>query len=221
MKTLIGFLISALAVAFLAGCGSSGGGGSNTSGKCSSSNPTMPSMKTALKDIFPQSLLNESYQATGINIGYFPISDIVSYKTAVTSKGFDPFQNEAEDVSYLYSETYSNPNIPHVVIFIYDNGAVEWYLGGSTVDVYETDFDLNIFPSTGTSQADVWIYRHYDTNKSSSFNTYIGQLEDNGFNYDANDEEWIKESDDKCFVYYWSNNGKDDDANWGIYSKVY
>ncbi|MDR3346501.1 MAG: hypothetical protein LBS73_04930, partial [Campylobacteraceae bacterium] len=147
MKPSFGFLLSALAVAFLAGCGSSGGSStsnSSTSNKCSNPNPTIPSIQTALSDIFPSSLLSESYQFTGMSMGYLPVGDIVSYKSEVTANGFSPFQDEVDYVSYLYSNTYSNPNIPHTEIFIFDDGYVDWYLAGSAVEVHEADFDSNI-----------------------------------------------------------------------------
>ncbi|MDR3346500.1 MAG: hypothetical protein LBS73_04920 [Campylobacteraceae bacterium] len=229
MKTLVGFLLLALAVIFLAGCGSSGGGGSNTSGKCSSSNPTMPSMKTALKDIFPQSLLDEPYNVDNrdMSISFLPVNNTASYEQKVVdSKNFISVEKEKEFVRYSYYGNHTNSNITYVEIAIYyDDRSVQWLLSGHDVEIYESDFNSNIFPSTGAPQDEVSFGRFYDTDKSSSFDRYVAELERKGFHYDVDYDGWEKESSDKCFVYNWSksknNNGTYTLANWGIYSKVY
>ncbi|MDR0665975.1 MAG: hypothetical protein LBF71_01045 [Campylobacteraceae bacterium] len=212
MKTSINFLAAFSIVLFLTGCQSGGGSGSI---KCSDSNPAYPS----LQSVFPVSLFSVPYTYGGKFLGYTAIDNVTDYKQKLLDNGYSLDQDEPKYVTYALDNPFAD--IQSSKITIWNNDYVDWHLGGAASDIDDSLFNnTTIFPPTGTQQDLYGIDRGYAIDMTSEFDGYITELESDGFRYAGDWEGWIKESEDRCFVYLWSKNDDNESAEWSIVLKL-
>jgi hypothetical protein len=215
MKALFNFLVAILSALFLSGCGGEGGNSGNSNVKCTDPNPTYPS----LQSVFPTSLFAESYQFEGKYLGFKPINNVANYIQLLEDRGYILDQNEPEYVTYEINNPF--PDIQFSEITIWSDGYVDWHLGGAANDIDDLLFDnTTIFPPTGTRQDFYSLDRLYDLDITNEFNSYITELENNNYIYEAYWEGWVKNSEDRCFVYIWSKDDSNNNASWEIDLKI-